>query len=554
MATPQNPLDRFVTYTTHFELHAADSWTKLKDIPASGTDMATTERNGVETLLINTRKDAHQHIDNVRFRYLGPTVDPSATLMPIAEVTLDVIEPNGTFFIEKLQNQASKYNISSFSSGMIFGLKIIFVGRLENGAEATLPLDRIIALQCIGFNSSYSHKGGEHHLSFMLSGTALTASAGTLATQNGLTRAVAYTNKNVSFKAKTVQEAIPLLEQQLNKNYKDVYENELKNCAGAKPIRYRIELDPKIAGELTLVTKADTYRPDEKCHLTFTPNIDIGSMIRNILTSSKEVNEMIAASQEKINRGIEEGVKIPMLQGFYHLTDSELEIFYKISLYEGGGEVFEFNYYFSGPGKNVDVLEFETKFPTMFNWLSNTIAGTELNRNANSTIPKDHPDYYKNNVVHPDITRKELIIQPQDRKCIPVLSGDVAPLPGTNRSEGTGYAKHDANSVPAAKLAFQTIGQMVGARDPTVSFTIRGHKGLLDKIIVYPDGSEQGYGMTENLWTKVNIFNADGSPFFYTGKYKMMTIDNIFSGGKFTQILTVLMLTAEQQGIDRNEN
>lgn len=549
MATPQNPLDIFVTYTTHFELHAADSWDSLKDIPAEGTNLSTTERSGTETLLINTRKDAHQHIDNVRFRYMGPTVDPSATMMPIADLSLDVTEPNGAFFVEKIQNQAEKYNISNFTSGMIFGLKIIFVGRLENGAEHTLPLERIIPLQCIGFSSGYTHKGGEHHLTFVLSGTALTASASTLSSQNGLARAVSYTNKNVSFKAKTVQEAIPLLEQQLNKNYKDVYDTELENCAGARPIRYKIQLDSEITGDLNLVTKADSYAIDEKCHLTFTPNVDIGSMIRLILNSSKQVNEMIASSQDKIKKGTEVGVKMPVLQGFYHLTKSELEILYKISLYQGGGDVYEFNYFFSGPGKNVDVLEFETKFPTMFNWLTASIAGTELNRNANSTIPKNHPEYHKENNIHPDTTRTQLFIQPQDRRCIPVLAGDVAPLPGTNRAEGTGHAKLDSDAVPAARLAFQAIGQMVGAREPIVNFTIRGHKGLLDEIIVYPDGSEQGYGMTKNLWTKVNIFNADGSPFFYTGKYKMLTIDNSFSNGKFIQILTVCMMTLDEQGV-----
>ena len=65
MAYPRNPLDVYVTYTYHFELHAASSWEKLQFLEDSDANDVTTRFEPNGTLLINTRKDAHQVIDDV---------------------------------------------------------------------------------------------------------------------------------------------------------------------------------------------------------------------------------------------------------------------------------------------------------------------------------------------------------------------------------------------------------------------------------------------------------------------------------------------------------
>lgn len=254
---------------------------------------------------------------------------------------------------------------------------------------------------------------------------------------------------------------------------------------------------------------------------------------------------MVAASQPGISKQFHPGVKIPVFQTLYYLQDSVLNVIYNIKLYEGGGDTFEFDYYFSGPGKNVDVLEFETKFPNMIAWMSSSISGTELNRNAASQIPAEHPQQHASNNVHPDITRKELYNKPIEQKPIPALKGDIAWLPANNRPEGSGFIKLEANAVPAARLAFESYGQICSALDIQLTFTIRGHLDILDQVITQPDQASEGFGVSKGIWIKVNIFNKDGSPFFYTGYYRLITVDNIFSGGKFTQMLTVMMVDRE---------
>jgi hypothetical protein len=332
-----------------------------------------------------------------------------------------------------------------------------------------------------------------------------------------------------------------LLEDQLNKNYQDVYANELLNANGARSIKYKIELDPKISGGLNLVTK-DSLAKGEKCQLTFAPSVDIATMIRQILFSSKDICDMVASSKEGIGKEGHPGVKLPITQTFYHLDKGVVNVIYKISLYEGGTEdTFEFDYYFSG--KNVDILEFEVKFNQMDLWMSSSLSSTEYNRDAAARMAAKDPIFYAKNIVPKDQTCKILYNVPIDRKAIKALSGDVACLPIVNRNEGTGLAKHDADTVPSARLAFETVGLAAGATNLQVTFTIRGHLGILDKVVYAPDGGGPApSGVQKTTWFKVNIFDKDGSPFFYTGKYQLLSVENIFQGGKFLQNLTMTMV------------
>lgn len=540
MATPTNPLDIFVTYTPHYELHLSDNWGALAAVKTVDINAQTTPKNSNGTLLINTRKDAHQHIDNIKFMYQGPLVDPSGSLCATGDVSMDIIEPNGTSFIEKIYNRFKSLNITNYAGGGQYGLKIFFVGRMADGSEKTIPFGNIIPLSLINLEAKYSQRGGEYHLKMVITSSAVGSTP--LQPDNGIARAMGFVNKNISFKATTVQEAITLLEEQLNKNYKDVYANELLNASGAKEIKYKIELDSKITGSLNLVTK-DSLAKGEKTQLTFTPSIDIGTMIRKILMSSKDVLDMIGKSKEGIGKEGHPGVKLPVLQTFYHLDTSVVNLIYRVNLYEGGdtGDTFEFDYYFSG--KNVDVLEFEVKFNQMQIWLATSINSVELNRNADGKIPSLKSDHWCANVVPEDKTCKKQEFIPNDRKSIPAKSGDPAMLPGVPQTEMTGFAKYEVETVPVARQAFETLGQASGSTNNQVTFTIRGHLQLLDRVVFAPDGSgKPPSGVKKSTWIKVNIFDKDGNKFFYTGKYILSSIENIFSGGKFLQNLTVQMM------------
>jgi hypothetical protein len=541
MASPVNPLDVFVTYIPHYELHLSDHWDELDALSRKDTNSQTTAKQSNGTLLINTRKDAHQHIDNIKYTYFGPLVDPSGCLQCAGTLTMEIIEPNGVSFIEKLSNRMKALNITQYQAGAQFALKIFFVGIKADGSHDTITLNNVIPIMLDKMEAKYSHKGGEYHISFNISSDSVGSTP--LRPENGLARAVGFVNKNISFKAGTVQEAMKLLEVQLNKNYTDVYANELANSGGARSLKYSIELDPKITGGLNLVTK-DSLAPGEKCQLTFTPSVDIGTMIRQIMMSSKDVCDMIGGGSDGITKDGHPGVKLPILQTFYHAEKSVITVIYRVVLYEGGNieDVYTFDYYFSG--KNVDILEFEVKFNQMECWIQESLVSTEFSRNADGKVPTEHPDAHKSNNLPTNKTCTRLEnIPANNKKDINAKSADLAALPLSPRAEGTGLIRHEGSAVPSAKLAFETLGRAVGATNNQVTFTIRGHLDILDKVVYPPNGKgDPPIGVSKSSWIKVNIFDQDENPFFYTGKYLMTTVENIFSGGKFLQNLTVSMV------------
>lgn len=545
MAKPVNPLDIFVTYICHYELYLSDSWDELDLIKSFDINDQTTAKACKGPLVINTRKDAHQHIDNIKYMYVGPLVDPSGNMQCVGELSLDIIEPNGTSFIEKLTNRIKELKITDWNTAAQFGLKIFFVGRTADGGIETIPFKGMIPLHLMDFSAKYSEKGGEYHLSMVITSNA--AGSTPLQPQNGIARTMGFVNKNTSFKAGTVQEAMQLLEDKLNKNYKDVYSTELLNSIGAKELRYKIELDPKITGSINLITK-DSLAPGEKCQLTFTPSVDIGTMVKQILMSSKDVNVMIGESKDGLSKEGHPGVKLPIIQSFYHLTHNVVNLITRISLYEGSDEdVFEFDYYFSG--KNVDVLSFEVKFNRMAAWLSGSLNSTNLNRSPNADVATIDPNYHASNIVPEDRTCSRINYPPEDKKEIPGQSRDTAHLPVVPRSEVTGMAKYQVDTVPMARLAFETYGAAIGSTNNQVTFTIRGHLNILEKVVYTPDGkSLPPPGIEKPTWIKVNIFDQEGNQFFYTGKYQLMSVENLFQGGKFHQNIFVIMMndTASQ--------
>jgi hypothetical protein len=88
--------------------------------------------------------------------------------------------------------------------------------------------------------------------------------------------------------------------------------------------------------------------------------------------------------------------------------------------------------------------------------------------------------------------------------------------------------------------------------NPTQVFEIRGHLDLLDACIAHPEAiNDGGFFGANNTWIKVNIWMPDARvpegkrAFYYTGYYRLLQVQNHFSGGKFTQSLTMVMPTPQ---------
>ena len=110
MSTPKNQLDDFTTYTYHFQLLAAHNWDDLSLAQNTDAVVSTTSTRGTKikgtgttTVLIDTRADAHQTIEDVIFDYVGSSTNHQGHFIPDGSMKFKVIEPNKIFFLQKIR-------------------------------------------------------------------------------------------------------------------------------------------------------------------------------------------------------------------------------------------------------------------------------------------------------------------------------------------------------------------------------------------------------------------------------------------------------------------
>jgi hypothetical protein len=558
MANPRNPLDVYATYTYHFELHAAANWDDLAQIQNTDQNLITSATHKTKTLLINTRRDAHQIIDDVKFGYIGPSANNHGHFIPDGSMTFTVSEPTRVFFMEKIANTMKEYNVSSLSN-LHWALKIFFLGRKSDGTVQKVPAQGTgitIPMAFVDMDSNFSYKGGEYHMSFVT----LASFAGSNNDKAMSSVMLAgYCNKNVSVAAKKVKEALSLLEQQLNDNYKKTYEVELKN-PGIRPLVYKINVDPSIPdGFIDYSSNGDSSANGDTKIITFSPDETIVSWIYTILRSSDRLNSMVGESLKGIRQAGHPGVKILSIFPTFLATAKELTIYYNIILYQGENteinglqnntnaqkNVMEFDFMFGSPGHNVDVLGFDMHMKSALAWLSNN---TETSVVHHTQLGGESPakavstDTVQRNT--PSITTERYLVPGG-----PGIKNDIAYLPANPQADSSGQIKYKESAVKNAKIMFNSITQMHAAFDPMFTFTIRGHLDLLTAGVVYPittvgDLHKLPFGVRSPLWVKVNIKspNDQKTAFFYNGLYNVISIENHFQGGKFIQTLAVLMM------------
>jgi hypothetical protein len=550
-----NPLDIYKSYTYHFELHVATSIDKLQAEFTTVRNDSTLPDKSNGTLLINTRKDAHQVIDNVKFTYASPQLDSTGTHVGIVKFDMMIIEPNGSSFIEKIQNFMFENNISDIIANAVFLLKIIFVGRHEDNSVNVSDIEPVpIVLNLHKITLDFDHKGGVYHLDFVGS------AAGIIQSTNNF----GYSHKNIAVKSITLREALSNLETSINDAYKDQYRQiEIQG----KPVRYQIILDPNINGTLNLSSK-ESFVDGDPTHAVFQPETPIIEMIKRLVQSCKEVNMMIAESSAGLSKEGFPNVRYPTYSVRYLLTDSEALITYEVILFEGKGvrddNAFIFDFLFAEPsGKNVDVIKFNIHYDKIQAWLTTTFDNSvdwHTNQSGGNEIPKNNGTQWSQQILTSHKKTENIPNQDAENVALQKLSlilkdNDVQIPAGTNVRQNSGHPQLTHKGAQAARLAFNTISEISGATNINASFLIRGHYGLLKPCIPTPYaaeipgvGDKYGFGQTDGLWVKVNIKRQDpstgGKPyqeFFYTGYYQILKVTHIFENGQFTQQLDVIM-------------
>lgn len=549
MSDPANPLDKFVSYVYHFELHAADSWDKLKDLSVKDENVATDRFNpggSKGTLLINTRKDAHQQIDDVKYHALSEASSSTELLIPVGVISMTVTEPGGFSFIEKLDALRSNFQVTSVASdGLIFLLKIIFVGRHADNSIETIQAKLIPMVLRPEMTASFNEKGGTYNMMF-------TSACGLAATDDPMSGApmnFGYTKRSVSFEAGTVEEALKLLENKLNDGYAELYKYEGETNTG-KPVVYKITSDSEIKGSLVSLNRK-TLDPSEPVYFTFNPQLQIGSFISDILRACPTIQDKIGASKVGLQKEGHPGVFIPLVQPRVIYHDDNIEINIHIAVNRGGMQnSYIFEYYFADPGKNVDIMSYDVKFMYVGAWLPTKIdTGHDHSVNRSSLMQTGHTDLYKhNNLAEGDKTIHTNKIDVQ-RSQVALQKNDIRLQPSSTTNDRTGHNSMPYHTTPNIRLASDAQIDFQTAIATQQSFEIRGNLDLLNDSAYYPDGAHIGNLYSgNNIWIKVNIYMPDNRTssgkrqFFYTNYYKLLSVENVFNNGQFKQHLTVTMV------------
>lgn len=548
MALPVNPLDKFITYTQHFELHAAPDWVSLSRLENEDRNLSTDRFSPNGTLLINSRKDAHQSIDDVKFMAISNTASNSGFCTSYGEVTFTVTEAGGFAFSEKLQLLKDQQKVTILQN-LIFVLKIIFVCRDQNNNIIT-KYAKLIPMSLMAMKATFDHRGGSYGMSFLI----MNSMGATNGQSFGSPLRYAFTNKAVQFEATTVSEALKKLEDGLNANYEETYRNKLDGSVGKK-IKYIITWDKELTGEVKGNVK-NSFAAHDASKFSFNPGVEIGNYIMEILSHSKDINEKIGASKEAYGKEFHPGAFMPMIVPRVLMKKDVVEMIYDIKVYRGGKAAsFTFDYYFSDVGKNIDVMQFEVVYENMLSYIASySNAGQDKHTNSSGTCASEVPTVYQRDIVHEDKTKHRLEgLRVEKTPLKGVKPNDVLPPASSNSAIQTGLSTHPVGDVKSVKLATDaSLAFMSAGANPQQTFTIRGHLDLLNLCAAYPDGTNTMFGTNNGVWIKVNIWMPLGDSgikkqFFYTGWYQLLSITNHFSNGMFTQQLHVIAMDKQSQ-------
>jgi len=553
MSTPANPLDKFVTYTYHFELYVATSLDDISSLFSIGPiNLSTSPTYGTRLksgplLLINSIKDAHQIIDDVVFSYIGPSVNNNGLMIPDGSMVMRILEPNGVSFIEKLARALNTFEASNLNS-LVWGIKIFFVGRTETNKIFIMPNPVLIPMNFLKISSTYTNRGGEHILHFVSMQNI------NYSQHNPANQQTGYCNKMITVNASTVKGALNNLIDQLNSIYNDIYVNEFSNSKNSKTLNYSINIPEDIDGPLDVYKSANMLTINSTTAISCTQDLSIVEWIFYILRGSTKLNAIVGTSLQGLKKEGHAGVKMLSVLPFIKYNKTTVDIRYDIMWYEGDrkkDKVYIFDFLFATPGKNVDVISFDITMLNTLAWFSN--GKSSVNKNLVPPDSKQTPDsksYSSANVVTPDTKSAALSIPPTKQlNQIPGLHGDIAFIPLTYPIDtDSGFSNIKSEAISNFTYMFSSIDEMHGATAPSLTFKIRGNLDLLQAGIIYPGSKKIPFGVTGPTWIKVNIKDQQGHQFFYTGKYNLISIENHFSQGVFTQNLHVMMMPADEKG------
>lgn len=575
MSNPQNILGKFDTYAYHHilmvcdstetaeELAKTDEITKFQHPRDSVRYTARELKDGKYVTLIDGMSDARFYITDARWsniiaadQIIGKGDIPQSTTMS-TDGELDIVEPMGASFLNRLTDICDE--LQTDPVGLIFLLKTIFVGHTYTGTTEMISSVRPMMFVAYDITALFDSSGAKYKLAFV----GLTNGAGKLPQPNKIF-------EGVSFKFEsTLGKTFESLELSINKKYdgykkraatefaktlEGVNENQRESEAtkflidNYRDVRYKIISEDYAeypSGDLEHVRIKDKVAEPTA---NYGAELGIEEILNKIMASSSRVVSDTKPEKDKTIYKIVSTLKSTPTEYVieYHIIKYKQAVSPYTQQEKDGkivpldGQSIEFNYIFTG--KNTDIKEFDIKMEMGMAFFQ--IAATTNN------IPAQQ-EAISGSVSKMVSTTGSSSVASTGMK----LRGRTPLFLGTTLKEP--MMRNTNTAIDSA--SFQSLLQRHAAlENVAANMTIYGNPQLLDEMSILPseivnketetpvkDATVNPQWLSTPTLIKVNIkmpvdandVNTEYEQFWYSGYYSLMSVDNIFSDGTFTQEL-----------------
>jgi hypothetical protein len=537
------------------------------------TDCFTTSREPTQIdkntmLLYHSVSDTHLYIDNLEYStmYTGNAGFP---MQPITDVVVNLKEPYGCFFIEKIEKAMKSLSATTWGSVQFF-LKADFVGTTPTGDINTI--DGVWFHFIPGTNvavSVNSMAGSEYTIAGVMTDYCYADDEHTI-----------FPHKDaITVKGDKVQTILDDLRNKLNRSY----EEAAKMVSGpVKKVRY--EFDAGEFGNFDInILNADHIRnagseESQKIKgeakslgqtLVCQPNTSIASFVHDkVLMNSVQYVQQLSQNRERVNKMDQSGLVTARVIHTAELTDDELILKYSIVKIEGNNfstivsqasqaqqpsahevlqtkeaspgtftpdDCYTFGFQYTFGTENLDVESFDMRAENILGFINPDHIGTT----DGSTNMSSHIDSRtKTNIVQYNENQYErsAIKKAYDEQTS-AASKNIITQPQTYSVQNSSMINNDANMAATKKDAQNTIFKYSSCPGLALQATIRGHLSLL-RVDKYLKMKELNDKKNTALLAKFEVRNIDGEKFWNDGYYFVSSITNKFQGGKFKQTLT----------------
>ncbi len=586
MSTPQNILGKFNSYAYHHILmvcnstDAAEALANTDEITSLQHPLGEADRykarkigktgKGEYVTLIDGTTDARFYITSAKWSniiaadsQIGKGDIPQSTTMS-TDGELEIIEPLGATFLNVLTEVCD--SLDTDPVGLVFLLKTIFVGHGDNGITEMISTVRPMMFVAYDITAVFDNSGAAYVLAFV----GLTNGAGKLPQPQKMFQGLAFEMKT------TLGETFQAIQDSVNTKYKEFknkiagdFAETLEGESIPEAQKFIIDNYREVSYRIISEDYSAKHYLAGDLELDRTKDKRQGSTVNYGMVGIEEIlnKVMVSCSAVIAEKNDPENKFIYKIISTLRTSPDEYVVEYHINRYKQAispytqqekdgkivplpGQAIEFDYIFTG--KNVDIKTFDIK-------MEMGMAFFQIAATTNS-IPsqKDSVIGFSSDSVKTTGT--------------PIAAGNGLKLRGkTPLFLGTTISKPMSRNTkaPIDTANFSALlDRHASLENISANMVIYGNPQLLDEMTILPSEipNKQTEDPKENetinpRWMssptliKVNIrmpvdvndTNTEYAPFWYTGFYNLMSVENVFSQGEFTQELGMFSIPISTQ-------